>query len=205
MTRSSTCPEPDRARGLAPHQQRRTDGGRKGTPMDLRGLIRDVPDFPKPGIVFKDITTLTKDPEGLRAAVDALADRYADADVDLVVGIEARGFVFGAAVAYKLGVGFVPARKPGKLPAQTVSAAYELEYGTDAIEMHRDAIGQGQRVLIVDDLLATGGTAAAAAELVSGLGGEIVAIAFLIDLAFLRGKDKLAGYEVFSLIEYDSE
>ena len=173
--------------------------------MDLRGLIRDVPDFPKPGIVFKDITTLTKDPEGLRAAVDALADRYADADVDLVVGIEARGFVFGAAVAYKLGVGFVPARKPGKLPAQTVSAAYELEYGTDAIEMHRDAIGQGQRVLIVDDLLATGGTAAAAAELVSGLGGEIVAIAFLIDLAFLRGKDKLAGYEVFSLIEYDSE
>ena len=173
--------------------------------MDLRGLIRDVPDFPKPGIVFKDITTLTKDPEGLRAAVDALAERYADADVDLVVGIESRGFVFGAAVAYKLGVGFVPARKPGKLPAQTVSAAYELEYGTDAIEMHRDAIGQGQRVLIVDDLLATGGTAAAAAELVSGLGGEIVAIAFLIDLAFLRGKDKLAGYEVFSLIEYDSE
>ncbi|HYW68176.1 MAG TPA: adenine phosphoribosyltransferase [bacterium] len=173
--------------------------------MDLRGLIRDVPDFPKPGIVFKDITTLTKDPEGLRAAVDALAERYTDADVDLVVGIESRGFVFGAAVAYKLGVGFVPARKPGKLPAQTVSAAYELEYGTDAIEMHRDAIGQGQRVLIVDDLLATGGTAAAAAELVSGLGGEIVAIAFLIDLAFLRGRDKLAGYEVFSLIEYDSE
>ena len=173
--------------------------------MDLRGLIRDVPDFPKPGIVFKDITTLTKDPEGLRSAVDALAERYADADVDLVVGIESRGFVFGAAVAYKLGVGFVPARKPGKLPAQTVSAAYELEYGTDAIEMHRDAIGQGQRVLIVDDLLATGGTAAAAAELVSGLGGEIVAIAFLIDLAFLRGKDKLAGYEVFSLIEYGSE
>ena len=173
--------------------------------MDLRSLIRDVPDFPKPGIVFKDITTLTKDPEGLRVAVDALADRFTDANVDLVVGIESRGFVFGAAVAYKLGVGFVPARKPGKLPAQTVSAAYELEYGTDAIEMHRDAIGQGQRVLIVDDLLATGGTAAAAVELVSGLGGEIVAIAFLIDLAFLRGRDKLAGYEVFSLIEYDSE
>ena len=205
MTRSSICPEPDRARGLAQHQRRRIDSGRKGTPMDLRGLIRDVPDFPKPGIVFKDITTLTKDPEGLRAAVDALAERYADANVDLVVGIESRGFVFGAAVAYKLGVGFVPARKPGKLPAQTVSAAYELEYGTDAIEVHRDAIGQGQRVLIVDDLLATGGTAAAAAELVSGLGGEIVAIAFLIDLAFLRGKDKLAGYDVFSLIEYDSE
>jgi adenine phosphoribosyltransferase len=173
--------------------------------MDLRSLIRDVPDFPKPGIVFKDITTLTKDPEGLRASVDAIAERYADAGVDLVVGIEARGFVFGAAVAYKMGVGFVPARKPGKLPAQTVSAEYELEYGTDSIEIHRDAIGKGQRVLIVDDLLATGGTAAAAAELVSGLGGEIVAIAFLVDLAFLKGRDKLAGYEVFSLIEYDSE
>jgi adenine phosphoribosyltransferase len=173
--------------------------------MDLRSLIRDVPDFPKPGIVFKDISTLTKDPEGLRASVDAIAERYADAGVDLVVGIEARGFVFGAAVAYKLGVGFVPARKPGKLPAQTVSAEYELEYGTDSIEIHRDAIARGQRVLIVDDLLATGGTAAAAAELVSGLGGEIVAIAFLVDLAFLKGRDKLAGYEVFSLIEYDSE
>ena len=173
--------------------------------MDFRGLIRDVPDFPKPGIVFKDITTLTKDPAGLRATVDAIADRYADADVDLVVGIESRGFVFGAAVAYRMGVGFVPARKPGKLPAETVRAEYELEYGTDAIEIHRDAISKGQRVLIVDDLLATGGTAAAAAELVEKLGGEIVAFAFLIDLAFLKGRDKLAGYEVFSLIEYDSE
>jgi adenine phosphoribosyltransferase len=173
--------------------------------MDLRGLIRDVPDFPKPGIVFKDITTLTKDPEGLRAAVDAMAERYAGEAVDLVVGIESRGFVFGAAVAYKLGVGFVPARKPGKLPAQTVSAEYELEYGTDALEIHRDAIVPGQRVLIVDDLLATGGTAAAAAKLVGSLGGEIVGIAVLIDLAFLKGRDKLAGYEVFSLIEYDSE
>ena len=173
--------------------------------MDLRSLIRDVPDFPKPGIVFKDITTLTKDPEGFRAAVDAMAERYAEAGVDLVVGIESRGFVFGSAVAYKLGVGFVPARKSGKLPAQTVSAEYELEYGTDAIEIHRDAIGRGQRILIVDDLLATGGTAAATANLVSGLGGDIVAIAFLIDLTFLGGRDKLAGYEVFSLIEYDSE
>ena len=173
--------------------------------MDLRSLIRDVPDFPKPGIIFKDITTLTKDPAGLRAAIDAIATRYADANVDLVLGIESRGFIFGAAVAYKMGVGFVPARKPGKLPAQTVSAEYELEYGTDAIEIHRDAIAKGQRVLIIDDLLATGGTAAATAKLVSGLGGEIVAIAFLIDLAFLKGRDKLAGYEVFSLIEYDSE
>jgi len=173
--------------------------------MDLRSLIRDVPDFPKPGIVFKDITTLTKDPEGLRGAIDALADPYADADVDVVVGIESRGFVFGAGVAYKLGVGFVPARKPGKLPAQTVSAEYELEYGTDSIEIHRDAISHGQKVLIVDDLLATGGTAAAACELVEELGGDIVAVAFLIDLVFLRGRDKLGDREVFSLIEYDSE
>ena len=173
--------------------------------MDLRNLIRDVPDFPKPGIVFKDITTLTKDPDGFRAAVDAIAARYADANVDVIVGIESRGFGFGAAVAYKMGLGFVPARKPGKLPAPMVSAEYELEYGTDALEIHRDAIGEGQRVLIVDDLLATGGTAAATAKLVSGLGGDIVAIAFLIDLAFLKGRDKLAGYEVFSLIEYDSE
>ncbi len=173
--------------------------------MDLRSLIRDVPDFPKPGIVFKDITTLTKDPDGFRAAVDEIAARYADANVDLIVGIESRGFVFGAAVAYKMGLGFVPARKPGKLPGPTVSAEYELEYGTDALEIHQDAIGEGQRVLIVDDLLATGGTAAATAKLVSGLGGEIIAIAFLIDLAFLGGRDKLAGYEVFSLIEYDSE
>ncbi len=173
--------------------------------MDFRGLIRDVPDFPKPGIVFKDITTLTKDPAGLRATVDAMADRYANANVDLVVGIESRGFVFGAAVAYRMGVGFIPARKPGKLPAETVRAEYELEYGTDAIEIHRDAISRGQRVLIVDDLLATGGTAAAAAELVEELGGEIVAFAFLIDLTFLNGRDKLGGYEVFSLIEYGSE
>jgi len=173
--------------------------------MDLRSLIRDVPDFPKPGIVFKDITTLTKDPEGLRESIDALAARYADAKVDLVVGIESRGFVFGAGVAYKLGVGFVPARKPGKLPAQTVSASYELEYGTDSIEIHRDAISPGQRVLIVDDLLATGGTAAAAAELVEELGGDIVAIAFVIDLAFLGGRDKLGGHEVFSLLEYAAE
>ena len=173
--------------------------------MDLRSLIRDVPDFPKPGIVFKDITTLTKDPEGFRAAVDAIATRYADANVDLIVGIESRGFVFGAAVAYKMGLGFIPARKPGKLPAPTVSAEYELEYGKDALEIHRDAIGEGQRILIVDDLLATGGTAAATASLVRTLGGEVVAIAFLIDLAFLGGRNKLAGYEVFSLIEYDSE
>ena len=173
--------------------------------MDLEKLIRDVPDFPKPGIVFKDITTLTKDAEGLRAAVEAIVERYRDSAIDVVVGIESRGFIFGTGVALGLGVGFVPARKPGKLPADTVRAEYELEYGTDAIEMHRDAIARGQRVLIVDDLLATGGTARAAAQLVQELGGEVVAVAFLIDLAFLRGRDKLRGYDVFSLIEYDSE
>jgi len=173
--------------------------------MDLEKLIRDVPDFPKPGIVFKDITTLTKDPEGLRAAVDALVERYAESGATKIVGIEARGFIFGAALAYRLGVGFVPARKPGKLPADTVRAEYELEYGTDAIEMHRDAIRPGEKVLIIDDLLATGGTAKAAAELVEILGGEIVEIAFLIELTFLKGRDRLTGYDVFSLIEFGAE
>jgi len=173
--------------------------------MDLRKLVREVPDFPKPGIGFKDITTLVKSPAGLEEAVDRIAAQYADAGVDVVVGIEARGFIFGTGVAMKLGVGFVPARKPGKLPAEVVTAEYELEYGTDAVEMHRDAISTGDRVLIVDDLLATGGTAAATAKLVEELGGDVVAIAFVIDLPFLKGREKLAGYEVSSLIEYDSE
>jgi adenine phosphoribosyltransferase len=172
---------------------------------DLRKLIRSVPGFPKAGIMFRDITTLARDPDGLRAAVDAIASRYEKAGVDVVVGIESRGFIFGAAVAYRLGVGFVPARKPGKLPAEKVRAEYSLEYGTDAIEMHSDAISRGQRVLIVDDLLATGGTAAAAVKLVEELGGHVVALAFLINLSFLNGRAKLGGYEVFSLIEYDSE
>jgi adenine phosphoribosyltransferase len=173
--------------------------------MDLRKLIRDVPGFPKPGIVFKDITTLVRDPKGFREAVNTIADRYRDARVDVVVGIESRGFIFGAAVAHRLGVGFVPARKPGKLPAETVRAEYALEYGTDAVEIHRDGIARGQRVLIVDDLLATGGTAAATASLVEKLGGTVVAVAFVVDLTFLRGREKLAGREVFALIEYDSE
>lgn len=173
--------------------------------MNLERLIRDVADFPKPGIVFKDITTLTRSAEGLRAAVDAIVKEYKDRDVNVVVGIESRGFIFGTGVALGLGTGFVPARKPGKLPAETVRAEYELEYGTDAIEMHRDAIAPGQRVLIIDDLLATGGTASAAAQLVERLGGEVVALAFVIDLAFLHGRDKLCDYDVFSLIQYDSE
>ncbi len=173
--------------------------------MDLKRLVRDVPGFPKPGIVFKDITTLTKDPQGFRAAVDAIVERYRDESIDVVVGIESRGFIFGAPVALELGVGFVPARKPGKLPADTVRAEYELEYGTDAIEMHRDAIVPGQRVLIVDDLLATGGTAAAAASLVEELGGKVAGLAFLIDLTFLKGKEKLRGHDVFCLMEFDSE
>jgi len=173
--------------------------------LDLRKLIRDVPGFPKPGIVFKDITTLTKNPEGFREAVDALTKRYRGDRIDVVVGIESRGFIFGAPVALELGVGFVPARKPGKLPAETVRAEYELEYGTDAIEMHRDAIEPGQRVLIVDDLLATGGTAEAAAKLVEELGGTVVGMAFLIDLTFLKGRERLAGRDVFCLVEFDSE
>jgi adenine phosphoribosyltransferase len=173
--------------------------------MDVKKLIRDVPGFPKPGIVFKDITTLTKDPRGFRETVDAIADRYRGSRIDAVVGIESRGFIFGAAVAHRLGVGFVPARKPGKLPAETVRAEYALEYGTDAVEIHKDGIGKGQRVLIVDDLLATGGTAAATAGLVEKLGGTVVAIAFVVDLTFLGGREKLAGRDVFALVQYDSE
>ncbi len=173
--------------------------------MDLKSLIRDVPDFPKPGIVFKDITTLTKNPEGFRQAVDEMAALYDGRGVDVVVGMESRGFIFGGVVAYLLGAGFVPARKPGKLPTDSISAEYELEYGTDKLEMHRDAIESGQNVLIVDDLLATGGTAAATVELVKQLGGNIVGIVFLIDLTFLKGREKLADYEVSSLIEYGSE
>ncbi len=173
--------------------------------MNLRDLIRDVPNFPKEGIVFKDITTLTRDPAGLRESIDQIVKQYADAEIDIVVGIEARGFIFGGAIAYLLNAGFVPARKQGKLPAETVRAEYELEYGTDAIEIHRDAISKGQRVLIVDDLLATGGTAAAAVELVEKLEGELVGIAFLIDLTFLNGREKLQGRKITSLVDYDGE
>jgi adenine phosphoribosyltransferase len=175
------------------------------TPDELRAKIREIPDFPKPGILFYDITTLLKEPGPYRAAIDAMLAPYAAEQVDVVVGMESRGFIFSAPMAYQLGAGLVPVRKLGKLPAETVSVEYALEYGSNTLEIHRDAIQPGQRVLIVDDLLATGGTAAAAVKLVETLGGRVAALAFLIDLAFLNGRAKLAGYEVFSLIEYDSE
>ena len=168
----------------------------------LKQLIRDVPDFPKPGILFKDITTLLLDAGGLRGAVDCLAEPYRDTPLDQVVGIESRGFIFGAAVADRLGAGFVPVRKPGKLPAATLSASYALEYGTDTLEMHRDALGGGHRVLIVDDLLATGGTARAAVNLVKECGAEVVGLAFLIELAALDGRAQLPGEQLFTVIQY---
>ena len=173
--------------------------------MDLRAYIRDIPDFPKPGIVFKDITPLLLDPAALDAAVTGIADYARPLNVDLVVAAEARGFILGAAVARELGVGFVPARKPGKLPAETVSAEYILEYGVDALEMHADALRDGARVLLHDDLLATGGTARALAELAEGAGAQVAGFAFLVELSFLGGREKLAPYDVHTLIAYDAE
>jgi len=170
--------------------------------MDLAKMIRDVPDFPKEGIIFKDITTLIKDPEAFGEAVDVLAHHYADQEIDLVAAVEARGYIFGAPIALKLGAGFIAVRKAGKLPAEVLREEYELEYGTDSVEMHRDAIQPGQRVLIVDDLIATGGSAAATARLVERLGGEVAGIAFLIELTFLEGVEKLKGYDVFTVIQY---
>ncbi|MGQ9633843.1 MAG: adenine phosphoribosyltransferase [Bryobacteraceae bacterium] len=169
----------------------------------LKKLIREVPDFPKPGILFYDITTLLKDPVGLKTVIDALRDRYQGAGVAQVLGIEARGFIFAPALAYALGAGFVPVRKPKKLPAKAIREEYQLEYGTDALEIHEDAIPKGQRALIVDDLLATGGTAAATARLVEKLGGVVAGFAFVVELDFLKGREKLAGYEVHSLLHYD--
>ena len=169
---------------------------------ELKRLIREIPDFPKPGILFKDITTLLSDAGGLRRAIACLAEPFRDARIDKVVGIESRGFIFGAAVAERLGAGFVPARKPGKLPARTTRVEYALEYGTDALELHEDAVEGGQRVLIVDDLLATGGTACAAADLITGRGAKVHAFAFLIELDALRGRERLAGHDVFALVHY---
>ncbi len=170
----------------------------------LRELIREVPDFPKPGINFYDITTLLKHPEGLKNTVDALAAEYEGTRVDAVLGVEARGFIFAPALAYHLGTGFVPVRKPRKLPAECASISYDLEYGQDTLEIHRDAIGNGHRVLIADDLLATGGTAKAVVDLVEQLGGEVVGLVFVVELEFLSGRERLAGYDVRSLIKYQS-
>jgi len=170
--------------------------------VDLKRMIREVPDFPKPGILFYDITTLLKDPVGLHASVDVLANHYVGDKVDCVVGIEARGFIFAPTVAYRLNAGFIPVRKPNKLPAATARAAYNLEYGADALEIHRDAISPRQNVLVIDDLLATGGTAAAVAGLIESLGGRVVGLGFLIELESLRGRDKLSKYDVHSVLKY---
>jgi adenine phosphoribosyltransferase len=171
-------------------------------PEDLKRLIRDVPDFPKPGIVFKDIMPLLADAGALRETVDLLAEWVEPRKPDLILGAEARGFITGGALACRLGCGFVAARKPGKLPWRTVSAKYALEYGFDVLELHADAIGDGQRVIVHDDLLATGGTAKAKCELVEQLGGEVVGVAFIIALEFLNGRDRLGDYDVFSVIQY---
>lgn len=170
----------------------------------LKKLIREVPDFPKKGILFYDITTLLKDKAGFATLIDALAEHYMDKKVDVVAGIEARGFIFGPALAYRLNAGFVPVRKPKKLPAETAKISYDLEYGTDSLEIHKDAVQPGQRVIIVDDLLATGGTASATAQLVKSIGGEIAGLAFVVELDFLGGKQRLAEYDVFSLLHYSS-
>jgi adenine phosphoribosyltransferase len=170
--------------------------------MDLKQHIRHVPDFPKAGILFYDITTLLRDPVGFKAAVEMLATPYAGQDIHAVIGIESRGFILGGAVAQHIGAGFIPIRKPGKLPAKALKESYDLEYGTDALEIHEDAVEPGQRVLIVDDVLATGGTAAAAAQLVRKLGGELHGMAFLIELLFLNGKSRLRDEHVFSVLQY---
>ena len=169
----------------------------------LKKLIREVPDFPKPGILFYDITTLLKDKLGFAQLIDGLTEYYLEKKIDLVLGIEARGFIFGPALAYRLNAGFVPVRKPKKLPAETVKWTYDLEYGSDTLEVHKDAINPGQRVLIVDDLLATGGTAKATAELASSLGADICGLAFVVELDFLNGRKKLEKYDVLSLLHYD--
>jgi len=173
--------------------------------MDLKCHIRKIPDFPKPGIVFIDITTLLKDPATLQAAVDVLVEPFADEQIDLVLAAEARGFIFGGAVACRLGAGFVPVRKPGKLPAETLERTYELEYGTDTVAIHRDAIRPGDKVLVLDDLLATGGTANACCDLVEELGGQVVACAFLIELSFLDGRRKLDGRRVVAVLDYPTQ
>ncbi|MGE0492856.1 MAG: adenine phosphoribosyltransferase [Vulcanimicrobiota bacterium] len=171
--------------------------------VDLRSHIRDIPDFPKPGILFKDITTLLQDQNAFRASVDQLAEAFAGVEATHVVALEARGYIFGAPLAYKLGLGFVPVRKPGKLPAETVSVDYELEYGTNTLHIHHDALNQGDRALVIDDLIATGGSAAATVALVERLGAQVVGFGCVIELTFLQGRDKLNGLPVQALLSYD--
>jgi adenine phosphoribosyltransferase len=171
--------------------------------QDLKKLIREVPDYPKPGILFYDLTTLLKDKNGFHSMIDRLCDHYRGRTIDIVAGIEARGFIFAPALAYRLGAGFVPVRKPKKLPAKTASITYSLEYGTDSLELHEDAIQPGQTVIICDDLLATGGTAAATAKLIEQLGGKVAGAAFAVELTFLKGRARLPGFDTFSLIQYD--
>jgi adenine phosphoribosyltransferase len=172
--------------------------------MDLREYVRDIPDFPRAGIVFKDVTPLLLDPEASQVALDGLVEAARAREPELVVGIEARGLIFGAGIAHTLGIGFAPVRKPGKLPSEVVSVSYELEYGTDALELHSDAVAEGTPVLIHDDLIATGGTAAATIEAVESLGGRVVGCSFLIELAFLRGRERLGAHPVDALLRYDA-
>ena len=169
----------------------------------LKSLVRTVPDFPKPGILFYDITTLLKDKQGFAQLIDALAEHYLESKVDLVLGIEARGFIFGPALAYRLNAGFVPVRKPKKLPAKTMRVTYDLEYGSDTLEIHEDAIEPGERIVLVDDLLATGGTMEATVKLVRQLGGDIAGLAFAVELDFLKGRERFPDMDVFSLLHYD--
>jgi adenine phosphoribosyltransferase len=170
--------------------------------QSLKAVIREIPDWPKKGILFYDVTTLLKDGAHFRAAIDAMIAPYRDQKIDIVAGVEARGFIFAPTVAYALGAGFVPVRKPGKLPAATYRASYELEYGTDSLEIHQDAVQPGQRVLIVDDLIATGGTARAVAQMIEKMGASVAGLSFLVELEFLHGREKLSGYDVTSLLKY---
>lgn len=173
--------------------------------MDIKERIRTIPDWPIKGVMFRDITTLLQDGEAFRYVCDKLFERYSDMEIDVVAGIESRGFIFGSVLSYKLGIGFVPIRKPGKLPGKTISAEFEKEYGKDKMEIHEDAISPGTRVLLIDDLIATGGTICAATELIEKLGGEIVECAFIVDLPDLKGKEKLTDYDTFTMVEFEGE
>jgi adenine phosphoribosyltransferase len=175
------------------------------TQDQLKSKIRNVPDFPIKGIMFRDITTLVKDPQAFKYVIDTLADRYRDKKIDQIVGIESRGFIFGGALAHRLGCGFIPARKPGKLPAETIEESYELEYGRTSLQLHIDSLNKGDRIVIIDDLLATGGTIRATANMVERLGGEILEIAVVVELTFLKGREKLKNYSIYSMVDYDSE